>query len=157
MIENIRYNVSNCGISNEEQSRIVVEGFLWGSDVSPLLSKLSENQKFDVIVLSDTVSSSTLARSHCQIFNHSEHKSLVKSIQLCLQHNDEARVYVFYTHHRPWLKEKDLEFFDIAVQAGFSVDDLLTEHHTPMFKDDRGDETERSTVYGRSIKWRDET
>jgi EEF1A N-terminal glycine/lysine methyltransferase len=60
---------------------------------------------------------------------------------------------VFYTHHRPWLKEKDLEFFSLAEQAGFTAEDLLVERVTPMFHDDRGDEAERGTVYGRSLKW----
>ena len=71
-----------------------------------------------------------------------------------LKHTPEARVYVFYTHHRPWLKAKDLEFFEIAASEGFTTQDLLVQHMTPMFADDRGDETERGTVYGRSLHWR---
>jgi len=60
---------------------------------------------------------------------------------------------VFYTHHRPWLKEKDLEFFEVARTAGFSMEEVLVEHVQPMFKEDRGDEKERGTVYGRVLKW----
>jgi len=85
------------------------------------------------------------------VFNHSEHHSLVKSLLLNLEKNSDSRVYVFYTHHRPWLKTKDLEFFDLATQQGFISQDLLTAQVTPMFHDDRGDETERGTVYGRSL------
>lgn len=89
-----------------------------------------------------------------KVFNHSEHQSLVKSLQLTLQHTSDSRVYVFYTHHRPWLKAKDLEFFDLATQEGFTVEDLLVERVRPMFHDDRGDEIERGTVYGKSLKYR---
>jgi EEF1A N-terminal glycine/lysine methyltransferase len=55
LIENIRYNVLNSGIEKSIQERIVVEGYLWGSDAASLLSHLANNSKFDMIVLSDTV------------------------------------------------------------------------------------------------------
>jgi EEF1A N-terminal glycine/lysine methyltransferase len=118
-----------------------VEGYLWGTDATPLLCHLNGQAKFNIIILSDTV------------FNHSEHPSLVKSLLLNLEKQREARVYVFYTHHRPWLKEKDLLFFDLASEAGFIAQDILVEHVQPMFQDDRGDETERGTVYGRQLMW----
>jgi hypothetical protein len=57
LIENIRYNVLNCGIEKSIQGQIAVEGYLWGSDATPLLSHLANNSKFNVIILSDTVSS----------------------------------------------------------------------------------------------------
>lgn len=41
----------------------------------------------------------------------------------------------------------------MAINQGFTVEDLLVQHMTPMFQDDRGDETERGTVYGRLLKW----
>jgi nicotinamide N-methyltransferase len=77
----------------------------------------------------------------------------VKSLQLNLEKSPEARVYVFYTHHRPWLKEKDLEFFEVAKEAGLVMEEVLVEYVQPMFKEDRGDEKERGTVYGRLLKW----
>src|SRR5271168_1901741 len=57
LIENIRYNVVNCGIEENVQEHIAVEGYLWGSDATPLLSHLANDSKFDIIILSDTVSS----------------------------------------------------------------------------------------------------
>ena len=77
----------------------------------------------------------------------------MKSLQLNLAKDSSSRVYVFYTHHRPWLKEKDLAFFDLAQEVGFITEELLVEHVNPMFEDDRGDEAERGTVYGRSLRW----
>jgi nicotinamide N-methyltransferase len=58
LIENIRYNVKNCGVDAATQERIGVEGYLWGSDATALLSHLENNSKFNIIVLSDTVHSS---------------------------------------------------------------------------------------------------
>jgi EEF1A N-terminal glycine/lysine methyltransferase len=55
LIENIRFNVVNCGVETAIQKRIAVEGYLWGSDSTPLLSHLNDNEKFDIIILSDTV------------------------------------------------------------------------------------------------------
>ena len=77
----------------------------------------------------------------------------MKSLVLNLEKHADSRVYVFYTHHRPWLKEEDLKFFTLAGEEGFAVEDLLVQRGTPMFQDDRGDETERGTIYGRSLKW----
>jgi len=57
LIENIRYNVLNCGIEKNIQAQIAVKGYLWGSDATPLLSHLGNDSKFDIIILSDTVSS----------------------------------------------------------------------------------------------------
>jgi len=54
-MENIRYNVEHCGIEKDCQDKIVVEGYLWGSDATTILSPLGETAKFDVIILSDTV------------------------------------------------------------------------------------------------------
>ena len=55
LIENIRYNVANCGIDKTTQERIAVEGYLWGSDPDALLAHIDNESKFDVIILSDTV------------------------------------------------------------------------------------------------------
>jgi hypothetical protein len=55
LIENVRFNVINCGITEEIQQRIAVEGYLWGSDAESLQAHIN-GQKFDVMILSDTVS-----------------------------------------------------------------------------------------------------
>jgi hypothetical protein len=63
LIDNIRYNVSNCGIGTDIQERISVEGYLWGNDAEPLLSHLGNNSKFNIVIMSDTVSTSSI----CQV------------------------------------------------------------------------------------------
>lgn len=47
--------MKNCGIDTATQTRVAVEGYLWGSDPKPLLLHLSNDEKFDIIILSDTV------------------------------------------------------------------------------------------------------
>jgi len=41
----------------------------------------------------------------------------------------------------------------LAIQEGFVVEDLVIKQVKPMFDDDRGDEKERGTVYGKSLKY----
>lgn len=55
LIENIRYNVEHSGIDKNIQEQIIVEGYLWGSDLTTILSGLGDDTHFDVILLSDTV------------------------------------------------------------------------------------------------------
>jgi EEF1A N-terminal glycine/lysine methyltransferase len=56
LMDNIKYNVENCGIDSRIKDHIVVDGYLWGSNADALLSNLENHEKFDVIILSDTVS-----------------------------------------------------------------------------------------------------
>jgi hypothetical protein len=55
------------------------------------------------------------------LFNHSEHAKLIKTVQLTLKKSPNSKAYVFFTPYRPWLLEKDLAFFDLARDAGFTV------------------------------------
>ena len=76
---------------------------------------------------------------------------------------------VFYTHHRPHLAQRDMEFFDIARENEWVCEKVLTERfpvrsscHSevsrtltcrlvrdqPMFPEDPGEEEVRSTVHG---------
>eukprot|EP00834_Sanchytrium_tribonematis_P007095 NODE_593_length_5604_cov_0.739691.p5 type:complete len:230 gc:universal NODE_593_length_5604_cov_0.739691:2527-3216(+) len=91
-----------------------VRGLLWGDAL---------NDKFDVILMADLV------------FNHSEQDKLLRTAKKSLAH--EGVVLVFFTSHRPWLREKDLEFFKKAVIHGFAVKELFRiEHLNPVFPED---------------------
>jgi nicotinamide N-methyltransferase len=81
-------------------------------------------------------------------------------------------VLVFYTHHRPHLAQRDIEFFKIAGEMGWECEKVLTERfpvrvsvfrsgvsplphiilliviYQPMFPEDSGEEEVRSTVHG---------
>ena len=78
---------------------------------------------------------------------------------------------VFYTHHRPRLAHRDLEFFENARARGWTCEEILTQKfdvgdafaqnfcphklHTSqvMFPEDPGDEEVRSTVHGWRLVW----
>lgn len=114
------------------------QGYLWGAE---LTASMSTN--FELLILGDL------------LFNHSEHDKLVKSMQLTLRKGPDSRALVFFTPYRPWLLEKDLAFFDLAKEGGFDVEKVL-EKVLPevMFKEDRGDEMLRRTVFGYELRWK---
>lgn len=97
-----------------------------------LTEKLTTNEGFDVVILADL------------LFNHSEHEKLVKTVQLTLKKSTASRAYVFFTPYRPWLLEKDLAFFDIARNSGFTVTKTFEKvMDKVMFEEDPGVRHER--------------
>lgn len=104
------------------------------------------------------------------LFNHSEHAKLIKTVQLTLKKASASRAYVFFTPYRPWLLEKDLAFFDLAREAGFTVTKTFEKTMDKvMFEEDPGvsvrwsnlnldtndikDEQLRRTVFGYELSW----
>jgi len=51
------------------------------------------------------------------------------------------------------LKDKDLEFFDVATRGGFITEDLLKQDVVPMFPEDPDYELEGGFVYGKLLRW----
>ena len=126
LIENLRINIEqNC-----EGHDIHAEGYLWGADVAPLTRHLAKSDgcaRFDLLILADL------------LFNHSEHGKLVSTVQQTLARSRNAQALVFFTPYRPWLYEKDMAFFDLAKQAGFSVEKVLERvMEKVMFEEDPG-------------------
>ncbi|KAG1048537.1 hypothetical protein G6F43_009075 [Rhizopus delemar] len=149
LIENVEYNVEHntAGYSD----RIHVEGYIWGTNTDRLKKYLPAGKRsYDVIILSDL------------IFNHSQHHAMLRTCRELLTPKT-GRVYVFYTHHRPHLAHRDVEFFNIAKRPvieglseddrdqlgyGFTVDHFMTKRMGVMFEEDPGDEEVRATVHG---------
>ena len=49
----------------------------------------------------------------------------------------EAKALVFFTSYRPWLREKDLAFFDVARERGLVVEPLFERKlERPLFEND---------------------
>lgn len=128
--------------------RIVAKGYVWGADVRPLLAELpgagegetGEGPKFDVLILADL------------LFRHSEHGHMLDTIRDAMARGGAA--YVFFTSYRPWLRHKDLAFFDLARERGFVVEKVLERRmERPMFEDDPGDEEVRKTCTGWVVRW----
>ncbi|KAF8936153.1 hypothetical protein EDD21DRAFT_376736 [Dissophora ornata] len=172
LISNIQYNAEQVLPKLTEDGVVIVQGYLWGSNTRPLLAHLNPpqpstdnssnstpKQLFDTIILSDL------------LFNHTQHRSMLKSCKETLKPGT-GRVFVFFTHHRPWLADADNKFFEIAAAPvieppegdessdderdlggfGFKVEKVLEEKMTPMFLEDPGSEEVRATVHG-YIMW----
>lgn len=91
------------------------------------MKHLDKESGFDVLILADL------------LFNHSEHAKLIKSVELTLKKSPSSRAYVFFSPYRPWLYEKDLAFFDLAKEAGFTVTKMFEKvMDKVMFEEDPG-------------------
>ncbi|KAG0046541.1 nicotinamide n-methyltransferase [Gryganskiella cystojenkinii] len=180
LISNIQFNAEKNVAKQIEDGTVIVQGYLWGSNTRPLLALLNpsllhstnvisgseslppaldgcQKQLYDTIILSDL------------LFNHSQHRAMLKTCKETLKPKT-GRVFVFFTHHRPWLADADNKFFEIAAAPvveppvvdsdderdpggfGFKVEKVLEEKMTPMFLEDPGSEEVRATVHG-YIMW----
>lgn len=133
LIDNLRYNITHCKLLPAGILNIAAEGYLWGASTESLTKHLPHATGFDVLILADL------------LFNHSEHAKLVKSIQLTLKKSAASKAYVFFTPYRPWLLQKDLAFFDLARESGFTVTKTLEKvMDKVMFEEDPGVKALRS-------------
>ncbi|EGP92368.1 uncharacterized protein MYCGRDRAFT_31648 [Zymoseptoria tritici IPO323] len=141
LIENLE---KNCKLVPQPRN-IHAAGYLWGAEAAKVKGFLPEAESeagFDLLILADV------------LFNHSEHARLLLSIQQTLKKTSDAQALVFFTPYRPWLLEKDLAFFDLAREGGFTVEKILEKvMEKVMFEEDRGDELLRRTVFGYTLKW----
>ncbi|KAF8175559.1 nicotinamide N-methyltransferase [Pholiota molesta] len=143
LVDNISFNVSE-NTTEDESSRVDVQGYIWGHPVAPLLDALpatAESKLFDIIILSDL------------IFNQSQHDAMLKTCELALAPSNPGgnavpQVLVFYSHHRPHLAHRDMQFFEKAAQRGWVCEEIYTKTFPPMFPEDSGEESIRSTVHG---------
>ncbi len=150
LIENLRYNIEH---SAANPDNLIAEGYLWGNPPSNLTSHLPDSPGeggFDLLILADL------------LFNHSEHRKLVLSMQKTMKRTAHARALVFFSPHRPWLFEKDMAFFDLAREMGFLVEKVLERKmERAMIEDgpvrrsihDFGDEEVRKVVFGYQVTW----
>lgn len=155
IVANMQFNVDALEETVEEaRGRVKVQGYVWGADPAPLLAELDGTDAeesagagagFDVLVLADL------------LFRHSEHGNMVKSIKMTLKRDRGSVAYVVFTSYRPWLKDKDLAFFDVARAEGFVVEKILEEKlDRPLFENDPGDVEVQKTVTGWTVKWGEE-
>lgn len=128
LLNNLRINMELAGDAGR------VEGYIWGADPAPLLSE----GQYDVVFMSDL------------IFNHQAHAALLNTCDSCLK--DGAPALVFFSHHRPHLADRDMAFFSLAEQRGYTCTQVGSWRVQPMFPEDPGDETVRATVQGWMIR-----
>lgn len=129
--------------SSQDGTNLVAKGYIWGYSAAPLLAELpAGHDRFDLLILADL------------LFRHTEHGHLLDTIRDTLAKTAESKAFVFFTSYRPWLRHKDLAFFDLARDRGFVVEQVLERvMEKPMFEDDPGDEEVRKTCTGWVVKW----
>lgn len=134
LIQNIDNNIKCLEAQVHRKLPITAMGFIWGHDPSELLNAPGQNgEKFDYLILSDLV------------FNHSEHRQLLKSCKELLK--SDGTVWVVFTPHRPHKFENDMNFFELAKEYGFIAEKLGEKKMSPMFDEDDGCRVLRSTVF----------
>jgi nicotinamide N-methyltransferase len=156
LVMNMQKNIDECDETTEPKGHIAktidAAGFVWGGDPAPLLARLSSDEdgssaarteeRFDVLILADL------------LFRHSEHGALVKTIRETMKPSRESAAYVFFTSYRPWKKDLDMGFFDVAREAGFEVEQVLEKKlEKPLFENDPGDLDVQKTVKGFVVRW----
>lgn len=57
----------------------------------------------------------------------SQHNALLDTCDLALKRADDASVLVFFTHHRPHLMDRDMNFFVSAKERGWFCQEVLTQ------------------------------
>lgn len=134
LIDNLAHNFEvNCSEA-VTAGKTLVTGYLWGEDISEL-ERASHGRPYDVLFLCDL------------LFNHSEHTKLLRSSLSLLAATSTA--FCVFTHYRPWLADKDLEFLvrEEWKQAGWEWTKIAEERWELMFEADRGDAEVRRTVH----------
>lgn len=146
IVQNMQKNIDLCdetagALKGKISQAIDAIGFVWGADASPLLQALpAKRTSYDVLILADL------------LFRHSEHGALVKTIRETMSETGVA--YVFFTSYRPWMREKDMKFFDVAREAGLLVEKVEERRlEKPMFEGDPGDLEVQKTVTGWELRW----
>lgn len=148
----LRRNVDECALLETDAQResVHVDGYVWGKPIDAVLSKMpgrpdAARDGVDVLIMADI------------LFRHSEHENIATTLELSLKRSRDSVAYVFFTSYRPWLREKDLKFFDIARDRGFVVEKILEQKMDHiMFSGGSGDEEVRKLCDGMIVKWSDE-
>ncbi|OPB36396.1 putative nicotinamide N-methyltransferase [Trichoderma guizhouense] len=156
LVMNMQKNIDECDETTEPKGHIAkaidAAGFVWGGDPVPLIARLASDEdasssaaaekRFDVLILADL------------LFRHSEHGALVKTIRETMKVSRDSAAYVFFTSYRPWKKDLDMGFFDVAREAGFEVEQVLEKKlEKPLFENDPGDLDVQKTVKGFIVRW----
>ncbi|KAJ3326032.1 nicotinamide n-methyltransferase [Boothiomyces sp. JEL0866] len=134
LIQNIILNAKANAKEQFDNETFIVRGYIWGQDEGELDEPLTKYGKFDLILLADL------------IFNHNQHANMLKTCKEMLSAN--GIVLMTYSHHVVHRASKDLVFFDVAKEFGFTCERLYEQKWDPMFPEDSGDLDVRSTVYG---------
>lgn len=125
-----------------------LQGFLWGAETNKLKSHLPESDRQAGFHsrsarswISNGADSVLLALILADLlFNHSEHQKLAKSVSDTLRREPPGcSALVFFTPYRPWLYDKDMDFFRVVQEHGLTVEKILEkELEKLLFENDPG-------------------
>jgi len=148
LIENLTHNINLNTRLLSTPLNIIAEGYLWGAAITSLTAHLTEppttrttttpSPRFTLLLLADL------------LFNHSEHKRLLRTVALSLARTKEARALIFFTPYRPWLFTADLNFIELASGKKIIVNDTRTsaELSTENYDMNEGLDTEDKAKQG---------
>lgn len=148
LINHIEYSFNELKQSAPQISDYRVVGYIWGNNVSELIygdeatGQLKEEEKFDLIILSDLV------------FNHTEHHKLLSACRQAL--TSTGKCLVVFSPHRAHLLDEDLKFFETCKEYDFDAEKIDMINMTPMFVEDEDTAEVRSRVYSFFLipKWK---
>lgn len=144
LISNIEWNFDNLAKESKSTLKYQVKGYIWGNNVIPLAYQdyddvrdinrnINEEDKFDLIILSDVV------------FNHTEHHKLLKTCREALKKN--GKCLVVFSPHRAHLLDDDLQFFTTCEEYQMKAEKIDMVIWKPMFEEDDETAAIRSRVY----------
>lgn len=149
----IRRNVAENIPDPAVRARVAVHGFLWGADPAPLLrsgvpsstdddgNNKDENEgKYDVLLLGDLLA------------NHTALPDLARSVAQLMRRPHGTGIVAF-SHHRPWLADRDLAIFAHLRNLGVESAHVADIAADPMFADDPGSLEVRRTIHVHRIFW----
>lgn len=156
----IRRNVAENIADPATRARVAVHGFLWGADPTPLLrsgiadtadgaedaqedaQSDPEAGKYDVLLLGDLLA------------NHTALPDLARSVAQLMRRPRGTGVVAF-SHHRPWLADRDLAIFAHLRRLGVESTQVAEVAADPMFAEDPGSLEVRRTIHVYKIFWPD--
>jgi len=177
LLRNIAVNVDE-NVPPRLRANVDVQGYIWGTDPRKLLEALRSTEVHLVALEDDGVPVSHLSSAPVintgnivnaslprfdlilmsdLIFNHSQHDALLNTCEQALSFERSNQdtvlpstpaVLVFYSHHRPNLAHRDLNFFTKARERGWACEEFFSQNMGAMFPDDPGDLVVRSVVHG---------
>lgn len=137
LVSNIEYNFHTLE-NTTKISPYKVQGYIWGNEYSSILGSefkdaIPEQEKFDLIILSDLV------------FNHTEHRKLLTTCKDLIKKN--GKCLVVFSPHRPHLLNEDLQFFETAKEFNFISQKIDLVTWRPMFEEEEETADIRARVY----------
>lgn len=144
LLENIQINFNENKQFISKETKVKVKGYIWGNDVRPIVyeeiededmlpTEIKEEDKFDLIILSDL------------IFNHTEHEKLLHACRQSIKRTGKG--LIVFSPHRAHLLHEDLKFFTTCEDFDFKAEKIDMVTWKPMFEEDDETAEVRSRVY----------